>query len=65
LKKLRGYASYEGFHCPLYFAVIYEVPCEWLHWFDKRSTNNWAKGRVTELDAGGIGEDIVFEVNEY
>jgi hypothetical protein len=65
LRKLRGYASYEGFHCPLYFGVIYEVPCEWLHWFDKRSTNNWAKGRVTELDAGGIGEDIVFEINEY
>jgi hypothetical protein len=36
-----------------------------LHWFDKRSTNNWAKGRVTELDAGVIGEDIVFEINEY
>jgi hypothetical protein len=65
LKKLKEYASYKPLQCPLYFAIIYEVPCEWLHWFDKRSTNNWAMGRVTELDAGWLDGKFVFEVHEY
>jgi hypothetical protein len=49
----------------LYFAIIYEVDCKWLYWFDKRSTNNWAMGRVTELDAGWLDGKFVFEVHEY
>ena len=65
LKKLKEYANYSGLSCPLYFGVIYEVDCEWLHWFDKRSTTNWAAGRVTELDAGWIGDKFLFEVNQY
>ena len=43
--------------------VIYENECEWLHWFDKRQTNNWANGYLTELNAGYINEEMIFEVN--
>ena len=48
-----------------YFAVIYETECSRLTWMDKRSTNNWASGRVTELDAGYIDGEMWFEVNPY
>lgn len=65
IKKLKEYAGYQTLICPLYFAIIYEVDCEWLHWFDKRSTNNWAAGRVTELDAGWINGNMEFEVHSY
>ena len=46
-------------------AVIYEIECEWLHWLDKRSTNNWASNRVTELDAGYIDGVMQYEVHSY
>ena len=65
LQKLKGYVQKSKVQCQLYFAVIYEVECEWLHWFDKRSTNNWAAGRVTELDAGMINGNMEFEVHSY
>lgn len=65
LQKLKEYVQKSKVQCQLYFAVIYEVECEWLHWFDKRSTNNWAAGRVTELDAGMINENMEFEVHSY
>ena len=32
---------------------------------DRRSTNNWASGYVTELDAGYINDEMRFEVNAY
>lgn len=51
--------------CQYYFVVIYETECICLNWLDKRNTNNWAKGYVTELNAGGINGCIVFEVNSY
>jgi hypothetical protein len=51
--------------CQYYFGVIYQTECICLNWLDKRSTNNWAKGYVTELNAGGINGCIVFEVNSY
>lgn len=51
--------------CQYYFGVIYETECNCLNWLDKRSSNNWAKGYVTELNAGGINGCIVFEVNSY
>ncbi len=51
--------------CQYYFGVIYETECSCLNWLDKRSTNNWAKGYVTELNAGGINGCMVFEVNSY
>lgn len=65
LKKLKEYVQKSKLQCPLYFAVIYEVECEWLHWLDKRNTNNWASGYVTELDAGIIDGQMRFEVNSY
>ena len=65
LKKLKDYVQKSKFQCPLYFAVIYEVECYWLHWLDKRSTNNWASGRVTELDAGWIDGIMNYEVHSY
>lgn len=65
LQKLKEYVQKSKVQCQLYFAVIYEVECEWLHWFDKRSTNNWAAGRVTELDAGMINGNMEFEVHSY
>lgn len=45
--------------------MIYETECWWLHWFDKRSTNNWANGRLTELNAGYLDGKMHFEVNSY
>ena len=65
LKKLKEYVQKSKLQCPLYFAVIYEVECEWLHWLDKRSTNNWAANRVTELDAGWMEGKMQFEVHSY
>ena len=65
LQKLKTYVQKSKLQCQMYFAVIYEVECEWLHWMDGRSTNNWAAGRVTELDAGWIDGNIEFEVHSY
>ena len=65
LKKLKGYVQKSKLQCQLYFAVIYEIECEWLHWLDKRSTNNWAANRVTELDAGYIDGVMQYEVHSY
>ena len=36
-----------------------------LNWLDTKSKNNWAKGRVTELDAGYINDEMIFEVFSY
>lgn len=65
LQKMKKYVQKSKVQSQLYFVVIYEVECEWLHWFDKRSTNNWAAGRVTELDAGMINGNMEFEVYSY
>jgi hypothetical protein len=65
ISKLKEYAQKSRLQCPLYFAVIYEVECSWLNWMDKRSTNNWAAGRVTELDAGWIDGIMNYEVHSY
>ncbi|WP_304819312.1 hypothetical protein, partial [uncultured Clostridium sp.] len=45
MSKLKEYVRSLNYDCQYYFGVIYETDCEWLHWFDKRSTNNWANGR--------------------
>ena len=63
--KLKEYVQSSKLQCPLYFAVIYEVECSRLSWLDGRSTNHWAAGRVTELDAGWIGGKMEFEINTY
>lgn len=65
LKKLKEYVQKGKLQCQLYFVVIYEIECEWLHWLDKRSTNNWAANRVTELDAGYIDGVMQYEVHSY
>lgn len=49
----------------LYLGIIYENDCKNLSWLDKRSTNNWADGVVTELNAGYLDNEFYFEVNSY
>ena len=63
--KIRKYVQSLGYNCQYYFGVIYETECEWLNWFDKRSTNNWADGCLTELNAGYLDDRMFFEVNSY
>lgn len=63
--KLKNYVHHLNYNCQYYFGVIYETECEWLHWCDKRSTNNWADGCLTELNAGYLNEIMYFEVNSY
>ena len=65
LQKLKDYVQKSKLKCPLYFVVIYEVECEWLHWLDGRSTKKWAANRVTELDAGWIDGQMQYEVHSY
>lgn len=45
--------------------MIYETECVRLSWLDRRSTERWAKGRVTELNAGYLDGVMTFEVNSY
>lgn len=63
--KLKDYVKKSKIQSNLYFAVIYEVECSWLNWLDNRSTNNWAKGRITELNAGWINGKMQYEVHTY
>ena len=63
MQKIKEYIKNLNYDCQYYFGVIYENECEWLHWFDKRQTNNWANGYLTELNAGYINEEMIFEVN--
>ena len=66
LWKFKDYIEQAGLHdCQFYFATIYEVECRYLSWLDARSTNNWANGRVTELDSGRIDGEMLFEVHSY
>ena len=66
LWKFKEYINVAGLNdCQFYFSVIYENECSSLNWLDARSTNNWAKGRVTELNAGVLGDEMTFEVNSY
>lgn len=63
--KMKSMLQKYGIDCHYYFGVIFENDCEWLYFMDKRSTNNWAKGRVTELNAGYIDGELRFEVNRW
>ncbi len=67
IKKFKIYLQKaELYNTQFYFSVIYGVECEYLQWItDKRMTNNWANGRVTELDAGYLNGKIKFEVNSF
>lgn len=64
-ERLRIYAKKLKYNCQYYWGVIYETECTWLHWFDKRSTNTWGKGRLTELNAGLLSGQMTFEINSY
>ena len=63
--KIKDYIQTGKMLCQYYFGVIYENECVALNWIDKRSSNNWANGYVTELDAGIIDDEMWFEVNSY
>ena len=65
ISKMRNYVQAGKLDCQLYFGIIYEEECSSLAGMDKRSTNNWAAGRVTELNAGYINGKMKFEVNSY
>lgn len=66
LKKFHDYMDIPKLsRCQFYFAVIYESERNCLNWLDTKSKNNWAKGRVTELDAGYINDEMIFEVFSY
>jgi len=63
--KLKSYVQKMSSPCQFYFAVIFEAECTDLRWFTKKQTNNWASGRVTELNAGYLGEKLEFQVHGY
>lgn len=63
--KIKDYAQHLKYDCQYYFGVIYETECYWLHWADKRTSNNWADGCLTELNAGYLDEKMYFEINSY
>lgn len=65
LQKLRRYAKHLEGNCQFYFGIIYETPCDWLYWLDRRSTDHWANGCMTELNAGYLDGVMTFEVNSY
>lgn len=65
LQKMRQYARRMSVDCQFYFGVIYETECAWLHWLDRRSTEHWANGCMTELNAGYLDGIMSFEVNSY
>ena len=67
LRKFKGYLQSGNVDCQFYFGVIYEEECSVLTWIDRRSIapGKWGNGRVTELDAGLINGEMVFEVNSY
>jgi len=57
--------------CQYYLGIIHEYSYSFseLHWLDKRQSNNWGRGRVTELNACYYDEygenDIGFSVCSY
>lgn len=65
-QKLKDYIQKDKIDCQYYEGVIHEVQWEEKAWLDKRSTNNWAKGKVTELVAS-CNEDyeVEFDVFSY
>ncbi|MGN1166919.1 MAG: hypothetical protein ACI4S2_10905 [Lachnospiraceae bacterium] len=50
-QKLKDYIQHDNIHCMYYSGIIHEFPWARKQWLDKRSANNWANGRVTELVA--------------
>lgn len=65
IAKIKNYIQHGQLLCQYYLVTIYETECSHLNWIDKRSSNHWAKGYVTELNAGYINDEMWFEVNSY
>lgn len=65
IRKFKQYIQKGNVDAQFYFAVIYENERTSINWIDKRSSNHWAKGRVTELDASLVSAEMRFEVNSY
>lgn len=65
LQKMKRYAMQMDENCQFYFGVIYETECDWLYWLDRRGTEHWANGCMTELNAGYLDGVMTFEVNSY
>ena len=65
IKKFKRYIREGQLNAQFYFAVIYENERKRMNWMDQRSSKCWAKGRVTELDAAIVGEEMQFEVHSY
>lgn len=66
LQKMKQYSKqFTNTPCQFYFGAIYETECTWLHWLDRRSTSHWANGCMTELNAGYLNGEMIFEVNSY
>ncbi|MDO4468061.1 MAG: hypothetical protein Q4C49_13855 [Bacillota bacterium] len=65
-QKLKDYIQKDKIECQYYEGVIHEVLWKEKAWLDRRSTNNWAKGKVTELVAS-YNEDyeIEFDIFSY
>ena len=64
--KIKDYIQKDKIECQYYTGVIHEVVWDRKNWLDKRSTNNWAKGKVTELVASyNDNYEIEFEVFAY
>lgn len=60
-EKIKEYVKHIDNNCQYILAVIHEKYWENPYWFDKKQTNNWAKGRVTELVAN-ISDEITKEM---
>lgn len=66
LKKFHDYMDIPQLNrCQFYFATIYESERNHLNWLDIKSRTNWAKGKVTELDAAIIDDEMIFGVFSY
>lgn len=64
--KLKEYIKVHKIDCQYYTGVIHEVVWEKKNWLDKRATNNWAKGKVTELVASYNADgEMQFDVFAY
>ncbi len=61
--KMKGYMDVFGRDCQYYFGVIDLREMARLNWLDGRS--RWARGCFTELNAGFLDGEMLFEVNSF
>jgi len=66
--KFKEYYQVHKIDCQYYAGIITEIAWERPDWLNKKQTNNWANGRVTELVASYENDennDMKFEVFSY